>query len=133
MLSLNLVLPLVAILAVSGQLFQSATAANAQPELSYALKCFHGLDDCSLIESIPDAVGDEGSMIKKRSVNEEADSHHAKLQKVVKKFFASTGEAHKVFKTEEINCLTGDCRVLTAKISKNNFPSLETFHISEEY
>ena len=58
-------------------------------------------------------------MIKKRSINEESDARHSKLQKAVKKFFASNGEAHKVFKTDEINCLTGDCRVLTAKISKS--------------
>ena len=114
MLSVKSVLSLLGIWILSLQL---TSAANAKPELSYSLKCFHGLDDCSLIEVIPETdslVAGEGSMIKKRSVEDD----HAKIQKVVKKFFSTNGEAHKVFKTEEINCLTGDCRVLTAKISK---------------
>jgi hypothetical protein len=60
------------------------------------------------------------------ATNEETpdEIRNSKIQRVIKKFFETGGESHKAYKTNEINCLTGDCRVLTAKISKNQFNSL---------
>lgn len=64
---------------------------------------------------------DEAHLIKKKRSVDAVDmdgNRDNKLQKVFKKFIETNGESHKAFKTNEVNCLTGDCRVLTAKISK---------------
>lgn len=68
--------------------------------------------------------GNEG--IAKRSQLASNDpSSRANLQKLIKRIFPSAdvdaNQSSRIYKTEHVNCLTGDCSLLTARISTTSF------------
>lgn len=92
----------------------------------YHLKCFQSNQDCTLFESKPQpkfeieleeepsstGENDGGKIIKRKT---DMETTNSRLQNLIKRFFNSGDKPH-AYKADEINCLTGDCKILTAKI-----------------